>query len=276
MSTVELNGVDVSAGVWCQLEDASGMLRGAALRTAGIQVPGIHGEALNVLQTFDAGAVVLPLIVFGVDRTTGVTSGDGVAQLRDNVAYLSRLAAASVVTIDHDFGDGVVRRAVGRMRQDPFEGERLMSTPPAVRVALAFTIPGAFWQDVDAVSTPVYALTSNSEQTLTAFAGATAPMDELVILFGPGLNPQLLQGDDRMFVYNGTIAAGQALYVNTATWELTGVGFTPDYSKIRYQPRARWFELDPTGGTPVVRLVHSGGSTMQLQISGKRKYWLGA
>jgi hypothetical protein len=251
-------------------------LRGAALRTPGIMVPGVHGEALNVLQTFDAGTVVLPLIVFGVDRVTGIQSGDGVTQLRDNVAYLSRIASAPQVTIDHDFGDGVVRRAVGRMRSDPFEGERLMSNPPAVRVSVAFSIPGAFWQDADTVQTPVYALTSGASQELTVFAGATAPMDELVIMFGPGLNPQLLQGTQRMFVYNGQLTAGQALYVNTATWELTGVGFTPDYSKIRYEPRARWFELDPSAGTPVVRLVHSGGGTMQLQITGRRKYWTGA
>jgi len=275
MSTVSINSVVVSGGVWCQVEDGSGMLRGAALRTPGIEVPGVHGEVLNVLQTYGPGIVSLPLLVKGVDRTTGIQSGDGTAQLRDNVAYLTRLSSGSTVTIDHDYGGGTVLRATGRLRGDPFEGERLMSNPPAVRVTLVFGIPGAFWADVAAITTPTYSLASGATQTLTPFAGATAPMDEMVIMFGPSTNPQLLQGST-MFVYNGVIGAGQALYVNTATWTLNSTGgLVVDYSKIRYEPRARWFELDTSAGTPTVQLVHSGGGSAQFAITARRKFWTG-
>jgi hypothetical protein len=280
LSTVTLNGVDVSAGVWCQVEDGSGMLRGAALRTPGIVVPGVHGEALNVLPTYDAGTVVLPLLVKGVDRASGLQSGDGVGQLRDNVAYLSRLAHAPLVTIDHDFGDGVVRRAVGRMRSDPFEGERLVSNPPAARVAVVFTIPGAFWVDVNPTTTPTYSLATGETQELTPFAEATAPMDEMTIVFGAGSNPELTQtrgdGTTTLFAYNKVLTAGQSVSVNTTDWELVGGGgHTADLTAIRYEPRARWFELDPSSGAPIVRLTHTGGGTMQVQFTARRKYWVG-
>ena len=278
-----VNGVELFGQPWVTVANGSGMLRGAALRSQNLQVPGVHGEQLNVLQTYSAGSVVLPLVVQGVDRATGDQVADGTAQLRDNIRHLTRLFYAPTVTVVHEWPDGQRVRAVGRLRSDPVEGERWVSTPPAAQINVALTIPTAFWEDVDPVVSATYALASDETVQLTEFADATAPMDALLITFGPGSNPYLYQeGTDSVLAFRNIIESGRELLVDTAEWDLTdgqnGTVWEPDLRDLRYFPRAKWFELDPTvtPGGPVIRLEHSGGDdAMTVQITARRKYQLG-
>lgn len=271
--------VDLTNGVWCRVPDGSGLLRGAALRSQNQVVPGVHGEAISVLQVYSAGAVVVPLVVLGVDRVTGLQVGDGTAQLRDNLRYLSRVFHAPTVTLTHEWPDGAQVQAVGRMQGDPFEGERWVSNPPGSQVSVALGIPGAFWTDVTPVVGSTRTLATGGTAVLTEFADATAPMDELVITFGPCSNPRLYQEDTgSVIAYQGVISSGRQLTVDTADWALgigSGAAWTPDYSDLRYTPRARWFELDPTVGTPTIRFEHTGGGSATVQITARRKYFVG-
>lgn len=271
--------IDLTNGIWCRVPAGSGLFRGAGLRTQNQVVPGIHGEALSVLQVYTAGSVVVPLIVLGVDRVTGAQVGDGSAQLRDNLRHLVRVLRAPMVTLTHEWPDGDAVQALARMAGDPFEAERWVSNPPGVQLSAAFTVPGAFWSDVDPVVGATRTLATGGTAVLAEFAGATAPMGELVITFGPSSNPHLYQEETgSVFGYQGIIPAGSELTVDTAEGALRiggGAVWTPDYSKVRYSPRARWFELEPTPGGPTIRLEHSGGGTATVQITGRRQYMIG-
>lgn len=277
MKSLKVNGIELFDQPWVSVTDGSGMLTGTAVRTQNLVVPGIHGEQIPVLQTYGPGTLVLPLIVQGVDRSTGAQSGDGTVQLRDNLRYLTRAVYAPRVEVVLEHEDGHKVRCVGRMRSDPIEGERYVSTPPAAQITVVLNIPGAFWEDVDPV-TAERTLEHNEIAELAEFADATAPMDEMIITFGPGANPYLYQEDtDSVLAYRNIIFPGRELTINTATWELgTGDGeaWTPDYSDLRYYPRARWFELDPTVGVRI-RLENSAGEPMTIKITARRKYQLG-
>lgn len=273
-TSIQLTGVP-----WCKVPDGSGLLRGAAVRTQDQVVPGIHGEAVSVLQVYGPGSVVVPVIVFGVDRTTGVQSGDGTAQLRDNLRYLGRVVHAPQVTLTHGWPDSQEIECLAKLRSEPFEGERWISSPPAARINIPFGVPGAFWRDVEPVVSDVYTLATGGTAVLDEFADASAPMGELMIAFGPCSNPRLRQvGTDTVVGYQGIISSGRQLTIDTVEGELgdgTGTSWTPDYSGLRYGPWARWFQLDPRGGSPTIQLEHTGGGTATVQITGRRKYMIG-
>jgi hypothetical protein len=283
MSTITLSAgtstIDLTNGSWCRVADGSGLFRGAALRTQNITVPRVHGEALSVLPVYGPGSVTLQLIVLGIDRTTGIQLGDGTAQLRDNLRYLTRVLHAPEVTVTHEWPDAEQVQAVGRMSQDPFEGERWVSNPPGVQTSIQLSVPGAFWQDVEPVVGAVHSLEFQETVELVEFAEASAPMDDLLITLGPGANPYLYQqGTDSVVAYRDIIEPGTSLVIDTIKGELRagpGEAWTPDYTKLRFFPWPRWFQLDPSTGTPVLMLESSAGDAMDVQITARRKYRIG-
>ena len=109
--------------------------------------------------------------------------------------------------------------------------------------------------------------------SLSLFASATAPCNELTITFGSGNNPRL--STSYGFVgYNGVITAGRQLTINTATGQLgTGSGqlWTPTYDGLIYSPGPRLFEIDPSEALQAI-LTHTGGGSMTVEVAGKRRY----
>lgn len=280
MSEVWLNeAVHLSNGVWCNVESATGMLRAAALRTGGVTVPMAHGEISSALMLYGPGTVTLPLRVFGVNRTTGAVTGDGVADLEANLRYLSGQFHKPTVLVDHVYSASLTKRASCRLRTEPFEASREMTSPPTAVLAVSLNLPGAFWRDVDPVTTPTYSLTSGATQALPAFAGSDAPIDDLIIRIGPSSNPRIYHADDTVvFGYDGIIPAGCQLVVDVANHDLSqSTGFTPNPSLIRYTPYAKWFQLEggPVDPAPTIRLTFTSGGTAALSFTGRRAYRAG-
>lgn len=253
-----------------------------ALRGNDIEIPGRHGSLALPHRSYGPGSIVWPMWLKGVDPTTGqVSAGTTVDELRRRYDAMCRLFGPFELDVRYTYDDGTVRKALCRLWQEPLDFEEQPASPWFGRFTPALTIPGAFFSDVSAVTSGPHVLASGAEATLTEFAGATAPMDELTVTFGPGSNPSLSQPSTGFFVaYDGVIAAGQELVVETETWSLStgaGTSWTPDVTLLRFGPVSRWFALTPPadGSAPVVALTNTGGTSVSVTITGRRKYLVG-
>ncbi len=282
--SITVNGVDLSSMVR-NVESLAGLLRTPEQLGDNLVIPGRHGRLRQAGRTFDAGEIVLPLWVLGADAVTGANLfGDpAVTSYYARVDELVRLLHAPTLTIDHTLPDGSVRRAVAEMADEPMDFTRQLGAPLFGRVTVTLTVPGAFWSDVSSVTAGPTALATGASTTLTAFAGATAPTEDLVITFGPGSNPSLSQPLTGAFVaYDGVIAAGRKLVIDTETWAVTGTidaggTWAPSITAVRFGPTAKFFYLTPppAGTGPVLSLTHTGGGTVTVTVSGRRKYLTG-
>lgn len=275
-----LNGVDLSTLVR-NVESLAALLRTPPRRGSNLLVPGRHGQLSRADRPFDAGELVLPMWVVGADEVTGESlAGDAaVTAFYSHVDELVSLLHAPALTFDHTLPDTSVRRVVAELAGgEPLEFTRQVGSPLFGRVDVPISLPDAFWFEPTTTSTGALTFTSGQERTLAEFAGATAPMADLDIVFGQGNNPELHQvGTDGFVAYDGVIGPGQTLTIHcddTHPTPLEGTGgLVPDYTKLRYLP-PRWFELDPTAGLDVA-LVHTGGGSMSCTVSGNRKFLTG-
>lgn len=280
--SITVNGVDLSSLVR-NVESLAGLLRTPERLAGSIAIPGRNGRLRQPGRTFESGEIVLPLWVVGADAVTGanLTGDPAVTSYYARVDELVRLLHAATLTIDHTLPNGSVRRAVAEIADEPLDFTRELGAPLFGRVVVTLTVPDAFWSDLTSVTTGPHLLATGATQALSGFAGATAPMDELVVTFGPGANPELTQvSSGYLLAYDGVISADRQVQVDTAAWTVgpgSGTAWTPDVTKLRFGPEARFFTLLPEAGgvAPTVRLTHTGGGSVSVTVAGKRKYLTG-
>jgi hypothetical protein len=267
------NGLDLRT-VARNVESLSGLLTSPPRRGSNIEVPGRHGSIPTANKRYAEGEVVLPLWIKGVDEFGVVGNRD--QQLTNFYANLDAVLqtfSAETVIIDHELAAGSTRRALCQLAE-PIAFSRDPASPLFGRASIALTIPGAFWTET-ADRTHTASLATGMGTSATPFAGATAPMDELVITFGPGNNPELGQGEV-FLAYDGVIGSGRTLVVNTSTWTAAGTGgLVVDYSKLRHGGSPRWFEIRPEDPAPTLQLSHTGGGSMSVTVTGKRRFLTG-
>jgi hypothetical protein len=274
-----VNGVNLMNLAW-RIEDASGATTAPGRRGGNITVARRHG-AVKGRKRYEPGQFILDMWVKGVDKTTGglpIGSTD-VDEFHKRIDELTRLFYSDTLTIVHVRPDGTQRQAIAELEMEPLAFARDVTSPVYGKFTVALSIPGAFWTDVSPV-TQTLAGTSGATLSWTSFAGATAPMDELTLTFGPSNNPQLLQGSTGMLTaYDSTILAGRRLVVDAANWTITGAvdaggNWSYNYAAFRHLNSARWFELTPNydGSAPVTTLSHTGGGSVSVTLSGRRKY----
>lgn len=273
-----MNGTDLSTLVR-NVESLAGILRAPVKRVEATQVPGRHGDLGRLQHTYAAGGFVLPMWIIGADAVTGATlAGDAaVTSFYTRVDELLALLHAPTLAFDHTLPDGSTRRAVAELTDEPMDFTRQLGSPLFGRVAVPLRIPSGFWVDL-ATTTQALSGTTGALLTFTSFAGATAPMDELTVTFGPSSNPKILNAGIWL-QYKDVIASGRTVVFNSNDWTFAGTGgLTADFSKIAHVGSARWFELLPAttlGSSPQVEWSHTGGGSAQVTLSGRRKYLAG-
>lgn len=253
--SITVNGADLSTLVR-NVESLAGLLKTPPRRTTNVTVPGRHGALLVPRKFYDPAEIVLPLWVIGANEATGAAlSGDAaVTSFYQRVDELVALfsGATGTVTIVHTLPDGSARQAVAEVTE-VMDFTRQLGSPLFGRVAIALTIPGAFWSDATSRLQTVRGW-AGSTYGLPEFAGATAPMDDLSITFnGPIGTPKLTDARTGRWVrYDATIPAGQGVRIDCATWAVTGVGgLVVDHTKRSSSHSGRYFELGPTGALSV-------------------------
>lgn len=269
---IAVNGVDLSQYAAIVFSKAP-LMSGPAKRGKNVTVPGRHGTIRTPRKRFNEADITLTLIVLGSQPDGSVPSGSAALELYARAdALMSLFPAADTVTLTRTMPDGSVRQCLAEV-VDKVDWTRLMGGRPLLgQVSIALTIPGVFWTDLTPVTSTITGVTG-TVGTLTAFQGATAPMEDLTITFGPCSNPLISQGAVYM-QYNGVIAAGRQLVVTTKNWVLstgTGAAWVPAYSAIAYGPGPAWFSLDPTQPLSV-SLVHTGGGSASVTFTGSRAF----
>lgn len=285
ISVIRSDGVEVDLDrcVDRSVEGVNGLLVVPAKRGSNLVIPGAHGELHIPGKRHQAGAVVLPMWVRGVLSDGSIPdatdSGPRLLFLQNLRELISTFVVDELVTIRHTLSDGTARE---------IRGEVTATVEPEVsgrgryslgRMAVALSCPSPFWSDLDPVTEEIDA---GAPQTLTAFTGASAPMEDLLVEFGPQNNPRLEQPSSGIFVrMPRVITSGQTVTVDTAQWQVYGSGGVAGglYEDLEYGGRGttRWFALrpEPGGGAPVVELTNTGASAGVATVTGKRKYKIG-
>lgn len=273
-----INGVDLATRA-VALSTAEGLQDDPERRSRDVEIPGRHGvldvgsDPTAQRRAYGPGWITFTGWVKGVDPVTGAWPDGTLATYFARVDDLMSMFHARSLQIDHVRPDGI-RRAVARLAA-AITPAREPASPWFGRWQAKCVIPGAFWADVDP-TTVSGTLATGGALSLAAFDGATAPLDDLEIRFGPGSNPSLIQGGT-FVAYDGVISSGRELLIDVGARRLTagaGTAWTPTYAALRYGPGPSWFELDPTAASQVF-LTHTGGGSMSCSVSGRRKYLTG-
>lgn len=268
------------------VEGVTGLMRVPEKRGGNLIIPGAHGELHIPGKKSSAASLVLPLWVRGVNPNGTIPGqSDAAARLafHDNLRELMGLFVVDeLVTIRHTLSDGSAREIVGEVT-DAIEPELLNAGRNTLgRFTVGINCGDPFWADVAASEETV--TSTAGIVPLAAFAGASAPMEDLVVTFGPSLNPRLAQPSTGLHMeYGGLISAGQSLIVDTSDdpvtgWSLASTGGLEwDYRQLSYpqnhtRTTSRWFALAPERGAPSVQFTHTGAGAATATISGRRKY----
>lgn len=258
--------------------DLSGIFSVPSKRGRNLVVAGEHGELHVVSKKYSANVIVLTLWVRGANPDGSLPEGEGQEQFVENLRELtSWFTDDELVTLRYTV-NGEAREIIGEVitsiEPKPDGYGRYRSA--TVKIALNCAQP--FWADVEPRVQTV-TLAADDEATLTEFAGATAPMEDLVVVFGQQSNPRLMQESTSVFVaLDRVITSGQTITVDTTEFEVYGsVGVAGGlYEVLSYGGRgtSRWFALqpEPGGGAPVVKLQHTGGGSRSVTVTGKRKF----
>lgn len=277
--TLTVNGVDLAGLVY--LDTSPKLFTAPARRGDDVTVPGRHGALRLPRKLYDTGELVLSMRVLGYDPDLRFPDGSAAQQtFLSRVDQVVTLFSAEILTVDHGRPDGSVRRITGAVT-DVIDFTRAGASESAGRVSVAIETWDPFWSDLATVSTGGLSFSTGGTAQLTVFAGATAPMDEVAVTIGPCANPTVTQSSSGYFVaYDGVIAAGQELAVNSADWSLNsgaGTVWTPDVTKLRFGPESRFFSLqpEPGGAAPTIRVTHTAGGQVSVSFSARRKYLTG-
>lgn len=271
------------------VESLTGRLRVPQVRGSNPEVPGRHGSIFVRTKTYETGQIVLPMWVRGCDDDGAIPGGSSARRefykrVDELIALFTR--RDGLLDVRHTLPDASVRQALCEVT----DVVNLTSeTPnPLGMVSVALDVPGVFWRDVSDVSHDTgVGVTVPNTLSLTNFAGATAPMDELSYRFvGPITNPKVEAyrnsiplGQPIWFQYGAVVPGGQSLIVDCAAWTLSGTGgLTPNMAALTHAGASRWMVVQPGVqlAAPQVRLTGSSttGAT-QLVITGRRKFLTG-
>lgn len=195
--TITVNGTDLSTLV-SNVESLTGMVKTPQIRNELVVVPAVHGRVGRQVPLFDAGEVTWPMWVVGADSVTGVDlTGDAAVVAYYKAARdLTRLFHDPVLTLQHVVTGQPTLVATAQMADAPLDFTRQLGSPLFGRFVATLDVPGAFWETLAAVDAGPFTVATGTSSTLTGFAGADAPMDELVLRIGQQQGERLARSVD--------------------------------------------------------------------------------
>lgn len=279
MTTFTLNGEPLR-NLAQRISTSEGLQTAAPLVGDNVPVAGMDGahnpyELGQQRRPDGEGRFVVAMSMKGVDPDTGEWEpGTTLQTYLDNCDDVIRRWYSRALVIDALRPDGTVRRIRGHLVPDEsLDFTRERSSPAFGTYVASVAIPSGRWSDIEPVTTGVQSLTSGLNVDLSAFAAATAVCTDLEVWFGPGSNPRL-DKTDGFFAHNQVISAGREYRAFTRTGvidDADGDEWAPAYTALEFSPGPRYFEIDP--GQPLAAtLTHTGGGSMDVEISGPRHY----
>ncbi|NYI05253.1 hypothetical protein [Allostreptomyces psammosilenae] len=284
MIGITVDGVSLDTLAW-GVRTRTGLHTTPGLRGSDTPVPGRHGALWRPDKFHEPAELTLSMWVAGCLPDGTVPSDEARLTLyRANLDALHRLFTTRQRLLDLrvDYGPPVGERQAFAQVTGKIEPEQL--DPYTARFNVSLSVPGAFWQDAaDSEYASPAGVTGGAELPLEVFAGATAPLDELVyVVSGPATNPRLTDAVTGQWVQlAAALADGEDWQVDARYWTSTtgpGLGFGTGGSNragvtTHGGPGTRLLELEPGEGGPVLRLSASGtGATTRVLVRGRRKY----
>lgn len=265
------------------VEVKSGFDLGTSARGANATVAGVDGELWTPNKRDSAGRMTIAMWVNGTD-VDGVSASDTYERYRQNMDTLRALFGKRHALLD-------VRQTLGStLGTRQALCEVLQAIDPDVnrqgfgKFSVLLNIVGAFWQDTADQNYDLNPATTGVK-SVTQFAGATAPMRDLQIVFdGPWTSPSITDTLTGHVLTGPTIAAGSQWMVDTTQHtSRTGVGiaFTTGGAQALTSTTRTGahtpglFALSPAAaaGTPQITLGGTGlTAASRLRIRGRRKY----
>jgi hypothetical protein len=270
------------------IESLTGRLRTPPMRTGNIIVPGRHGSLRPATRLYGENVISLPMWVRGCDDD-GLVPTTKRREFYKNVDALTQLFGyhKSRLDIRHTLPDGSVRQAFGEVLDVIDMSVDDAVNDPVGKFIVTLQMNEPFWQDISDVTQTITG-TPGGTTSLANFAGATAPMDELVIRFtGPINNPTITAVYDSGVIssiyatYQANLASGAWVEFNTSTFEWTTGGGAAafNYANWAHSGGGRLFTLFPgkSAGTPQIHWAGGGSPTgvTALKLTGRRKYLVG-
>lgn len=260
------------------VESLTGRLRTPAKRTANVTVPGRHGSVRTSGKMFSENILTLPMWVLGCDDDGAIPEDETErTEFFARINELTRLFIGrdEILDVRHTLPDGSVRQCFADvMDAIDFTTE---TASPIGRFGVSLVVPGAFWQDLDAHTQEKSAEPASA--TFSAFAGATAPMEELVATIeGPWNNPRLTFEDGSWVQYNEAFSAAQGVAIDSENWSLSGIGgYVPALTKLEYSgTSSRWFSVPASEAAPRVTFGGTARTAASsLTLAGRRKFLVG-
>jgi hypothetical protein len=267
------------------IETIEGRIGVSNRRGANPIVPGRHGSIFLPNKTFEDANIVLKMWVIGADVNGAVPNGSSeLAEFRKNIDALTLLFSGTPGLLDvRQVWPAGTRQALCEVLQSYDLSGRAVQ--PVAAFSVALNIPGVFWQDV---LTSDYSsstgLTSGTTVTMAVYDGATAPMeDHMVVVSGPATNPRLIDPVTGSWVqYNGTIATGTDWQVDAANYTsrvgssllfTVGGGTNAIASTSTGGGGQRLITLQPRAGGPQLTFTcTSPGAGTQVRARGRRKF----
>lgn len=279
---VAVDGVRLDTLAW-NIEVKTGWDLGQSARGSNASVAGVDGELWVANKRDSAGRFVLSMWANGTDAD-GVAASDTYEKYRQNMDQLRVLFGKrhGLLDVRHTLGSTLgTRQALCEVIQaiDPDVNRQGFG-----KFSVLFSILGAYWQDTVDQNYDLNPATAGVK-SVTQFAGATAPMRDLQIVFdGPWTSPVITDTLTGHTLSGPTIAAGTQWMVDTtAHTSKTGAGiaFTSGGTQAlttttrsgAHSPGL--FALSPAAGagTPQITLAGSGlTAASRVRIRGRRKY----
>lgn len=281
--TLTANGLNLLPSRVHRTTDLSSLLAGPGRRTENIDVPGRHGQLRTPRKRYDRTELVLPFWVIGINSDGTIPGpGAGAEAFYARVHEIVAAFGAETVELEHGLPDGSARRLAVEQLNALDPSRKLPGEIGTLSFKVAAWEP--FWADVGPELTATGTSTGPSaEWPLTAFSGATAPMDDLVLTLtataGTVPNPRV-EHDGLSVSYLDTLTEGQSIRLDCGTWEATGAGgLAVDYARIRKTGgEPRYLTVTPPAeldAAPVAHLSHTGTGTLTATLTGRRKHKVG-
>jgi hypothetical protein len=270
------------------VDDVSGLHKVPGKRTQNVEIPGRHGNLWVPHKRYAPASFVIPMWVRGVNPDGSVPSDPAarIAFYQRARALVDLFTIGEQVNLTYTLPDGTSRQLVAEVDDVLDFTVSGYGRYTLGKVSVGLTAADPFWSDTNPV-TSTATLTTGQTTTLTEFGAASAPMDDLVVIFGASSNPTITQLSTGVFLgYNGVIATGQQLVVDTGAWTVSGAltaggTWNPSSAPLQHIARIRHgggvprlFSLAPEDPAPVIQLSHTGGSSATVTISGKQRYLL--
>lgn len=279
---ITVEGVRLDTFAW-NIETKTGWDLGQSARGGNVEIPGMDGELWTPNKRESAGRFAVSMWVMGSDAN-GNVAADKYELYRQNLDSLKAIFGKrhKLLTVQHVLGSTIGTRECLAEVVDAYD--------PAVaaqgligRFTVMLRIPGTFWRDTADLNYDLNPATTG-QKTLSAFAGATANMRELTLVFdGPWTSPTVTDDATGHVILGPTLASGSQWNVDTVAHTSktgTGIAFTAGGTQAMLQTSRSGafapglFGITPAGSSaPTVTLGGSGlTGVSRFRIRGRRKY----